>query len=162
MNWLDIVVIILLIIPAAAGLKTGLVKIVLVVAGVVVGVVVAGRTSIWLGERMTFISDPGVAKAAAFAFILVAILVLAVVAAAFIKRILSVLLLGWVDKLGGAVLGLIVGAVFWGAILTMWVKFLGPGATITESALAAFLLDGFPIVLGLLPEEFDSVRAFFQ
>jgi membrane protein required for colicin V production len=161
-NWLDIAIIILLIIPAVVGLKTGVIKILLVVIGVVVGVVLAGRFSGGLGERLTFFSDPGVAKAVAFAFILIAILVLAVIAAALLKRVITLLLLGWVDWLGGLVLGLIVGAVFWGAILTMWVKFLGPGDTITESALAGFLLDGFPIVLGLLPSEFDSVRAFFQ
>ena len=162
MNWLDIALVILLLIPVFIGLKAGIIKILLTVAGVIVGVVLAGRLSGPLGDRLTFISNPGTAKVVAFVFILVAVMVLAAVAAFLIRKAVSAILLGWVDKLVGAVLGLILGAIFWGAILTMWVKFLGPGDTITGSALAGFLLDGFPIVLGLLPAEFDSVRSFFQ
>jgi membrane protein required for colicin V production len=162
MNWLDIVIIIVLIVPAFIGLKTGIIKILLTVAGLVVGVVLAGRFSTGLGERMTFISNTGVAKVVAFAIILLVVMALAAVAAAFLKGIASTLLLGWVNRLGGAVLGLVLGGIFIGAILTMWVKFLGPGSTITDSALAGFLLNGFPVVLGLLPSDFRSVRSFFQ
>jgi len=162
MNWLDIALVILLLIPAFIGLKAGIIKILLTVAGVIVGVVLAGRLSGPLGERLTFISSPGTAKVVAFVFILVAVVVLAAVAAFLLRKVVSAILLGWVDKLVGAVLGLLLGAIFWGAILTMWVNFLGPGDTITGSALAGFLLDGFPIVLGLLPAEFDSVRSFFK
>jgi membrane protein required for colicin V production len=153
MNWLDIVIVVLLVVPALIGLKTGVIKIFLTVAGVIIGVVLAGRFSTPLGERLTFISDPGIAKVVAFALILVVVMILAAV---------SAFLLGWVNWLGGAVLGLFLGFVFMGAILTMWVKFLEPGSTIKESVLAGFLLDGLPIVLGLLPSDFDSVRSFFQ
>jgi membrane protein required for colicin V production len=162
MNWLDIAIIIMIVVPALIGLKVGIVKILFAVAGLIIGVVLAGRLSGPLGERLTFIADPGIAKVAAFAFILIAVLVLAAVAAALLAKFLSMTLLGWVNRLGGAVLGLFLGFVFWGAVLTMWVKFLGPGDTITESVLAGFLLDGFPVVLGLLPSDFDSVRSFFK
>jgi membrane protein required for colicin V production len=162
MNWLDIAIIIMLVVPALIGLKIGVIKILLTVIGVIVGVVLAGRFSPWLGERMTFISDPGIAKVAAFAIILIVVLVLAAVAAALFKKAASLVLLGWVNRLGGAVLGLALGGLFWGAILTMWVKFLGAGSTITDSVMAGFLLNGFPVVLGLLPSDFDSVRSFFR
>jgi membrane protein required for colicin V production len=33
---------------------------------------------------------------------------------------------------------------------------------VTESFLAGVLLDKFPLVLALLPSEFDTVRDFFQ
>ena len=49
-----------------------------------------------------------------------------------------------------------------GALLAAWVKFFGAGETIIQSILAGFLLDNFPLVLGLLPQEFDAVRSFFQ
>ena len=162
MNWLDIVIVVMLVVPALIGLKTGVIKILLTVAGVIVGVVLAGRFSTPLGERLTFISDPGIAKVVAFALILVVVMILAAVAAIMLKKIISALLLGWVNWLAGAVFGLFLGFVLMGAILTMWVKFLGAGSTITDSVLAGFLLNGLPIVLGLLPSDFDSVRSFFQ
>jgi membrane protein required for colicin V production len=79
-----------------------------------------------------------------------------------VKWALSAVLLGWVNRLGGAVLGFILGAFFCGAVLTMWVKYIGIGDTVSGSALARFLLDGFPLALGLFPAEFDSVRDFFD
>jgi len=70
-------------------------------------------------------------------------------------------MLGWVNHLGGAVFGLVLGAIFCGALLATWVKFLGATGAITESNLAFILVDFFPVVLALLPEEFDAVRSFF-
>lgn len=162
MNWLDIVIIIVIVIAGLAGLKVGIIKALLTVAGVVVGVVLAGRLSTWLGGRLTFISNPGAAKAAAFAIILVVVIIIFLVAAALLNKIISSILLGWVNRLGGAVLGLFLAGVFIGAVLTMWVKFLGAGNTIQDSVMAGFLLNSFPVVLGLLPSDFNSVRSFFR
>jgi len=39
---------------------------------------------------------------------------------------------------------------------------LGAGSIITESIVAAILLDRFPLILALLPDEFDVIRSFFQ
>jgi len=43
----------------------------------------------------------------------------------------------------------------------LWVKFLGMADTILESSLATMLLDRLPMVLALLPQEFDIIRSFF-
>ena len=131
-------------------------------AGIIVGVVLAGRFSESLGGSLTFISDPGWARIAAFAIILIGVMVIASVLAAVLKKVVSAVLLGWVNRLGGAVLGFILGFFFCGALLSMWVNFLGIGSTLSDSALANLLLDGFPVILALLPAEFDSVRDFFQ
>lgn len=162
MNWLDIVILILIVIPTLIGLKIGIIKTLFTVAGIIVGVVLAGRFSESLGGSLTFISDPGWANIAAFAIILIGVMLIASVLAAVLKNVLSAVLLGWVNRLGGAVLGFIMGFFFCGVLLSMWVKFLGIGSTVSESALANLLLDGFPVILALLPAEFDSVRDFFQ
>jgi hypothetical protein len=56
----------------------------------------------------------------------------------------------------------VLGAILCGALLATWVKFLGVTGAITESNLASILVDFFPLVLALLPDEFDAVRPFFQ
>ncbi len=162
MNWLDIVILILLVVSILTGLKIGLIKAVLSLVGVVVGVVLAGQYSVALAGHLTFISQPSLAKIAAFAIILIVVMIIAAVLASIIKWAVSAVMLGWVNRLGGAVFGLVLGAIFCGALLAMWVKFLGIAETVEESALAGLLLDGFPMVLTLLPGEFDSVRSFFQ
>jgi len=162
MNWLDIVILILIVVSILTGLKIGLIKAVLSMVGVVVGVVLAGQYSVALAEHLTFISQPSLAKIAAFAIILIVVMIIAAVLASLIKWAVSAVMLGWVNRLGGAVFGLVLGAIFCGALLAMWVKFLGITEAVDESALAVLLLDNFPVVLALLPGEFDSIRSFFQ
>ncbi|MGB2885089.1 MAG: CvpA family protein, partial [Dehalococcoidia bacterium] len=80
-----------------------------------------------------------------------------------VRGFLGFLLLGWIDKFGGLVFGLVMGGVVAGALLSIVSKFFSSRveATVADSALAAFLLDKFPFVLYLLPKEFDAVRQFF-
>lgn len=162
MNWLDIIIIVLIAVPAFIGLKAGIIKALFTVAGVIVGVVLAGRFSDSLAGVLTFISDSGIAKVVAFAIILIAVMIIATVAAKLVKWAVSAVLLGWIDRLGGAILGLVLGMIFCGAVLTMWVNYLDISSVIEESIMAGVLLNGFPIALGLLPAEFDSVRSFFR
>jgi len=162
MNWLDIVITVAIVIPILIGLKIGMIKAALSLAGLIVGVIVAGRYYLPLSEKLSFISSASVAEITAFIIILVGIMVIAGVLAKLLKWTASVMMLGWVNHLGGAVFGLLLGAIFCGALLATWVKFLGETTAITESNLAFILVDFFPVVLALLPDEFDSVRPFFQ
>lgn len=162
MNWLDIAIIVILAINVFVGLKMGLIKIVLGLVGMVVGVVLAGQFYSQLAEQLTFISSEGVANVVAFAIIFLGILIIAMIVAGLLKQVASVVMLGWVNRLGGIVLGVLMGGVTCAALLAAWVKFFGAGDTIINSLLAGVLLDSLPVVLGLLPAEFDSVRTFFQ
>ena len=162
MSWLDIAIIVVIGITAFVGLKNGIIKTVLTLAGVIVGVILAGLFYVALADRLTFIPQETLARVAAFAIILIAVILIASIIAGVLKWLASIVLLGWVNRLGGAFLGLIMGAIFCGALLAIWTKFLGIAEPIAESALATFLLDRFPVVLALLPAEFDSVRSFFQ
>ncbi len=162
MSWLDIVLTVILIVAIAGGLKIGLIKAALSLAGLIVGVILAGRFYVPLSELLSFIPQAGAAKVVAFAIILVGIMVIASVAALFLKWVASVTMLGWVNRLGGAIFGLLLGAIFCSALLATWIKFLGIGGIISKSALAVILIDRFPAVLALLPDEFDVIRSFFQ
>jgi membrane protein required for colicin V production len=164
MSWLDIAIIVVIVIPTLLGLKNGLVKALFTIVGLIVGIVLAGR---YYDQLATLISDAAWAKIAAYVIILVAVSVLASWAAALVKNFLKAIMLNWVNRLGGAVLGFIMGAFFCGAILSLWVSLIdsgliGTSAVIQDSFLASFLLDKFPVVLGLLPSEFDPVKDFFQ
>ena len=161
MNWLDIVIIVLIAIPTLIGLKIGIIKAALSLAGVILGTILAGHYYAALAEQLTFVSQDNLAKIAAFAIILIGVMIIASILAAVLKWVVSAVMLGWVNRLGGVVFGLLLGGVFCGALLAIWANFLGTGA-ITSSGLATLLLDRFPMVLALLPEEFDAVRSFFQ
>lgn len=162
MNWLDAILIIFGIIALLGGLKTGLIKSILPLAGLIIGLFLALRYYEPFGELMPFLPQPTVAKWVAFAIILMAVLLIAGGLARLVSWGFSSLMLGWLDHLIGAIWGLLFGAVVYAALLAIWVKFFGQAAVITGSPLATFLLDHFPTVLGLLPDEFEAVHNLFR
>ena len=162
MNWLDIVIVVVLSVSTFFGLRIGIIKAVLSLVGLTVGIILAGRFYDPLSEQLSFIPQTDVAKIVAFTIILIGIMIIAAILARFLKWTASLIMLNWVNHLGGAVFGLTLGAIFCGALLAIWVKWLGVGSTITESIASAFLLEQFPLILALLPDEFDTIRSFFQ
>jgi membrane protein required for colicin V production len=162
MNWLDVVIIIVVAGAAIGGLLIGLIAAAGSLLGIIVGIILAGRYYLPLSQHLSFISSEGTARVVAFIIILVGVMLIAAVLVLLLRWMARLIKLGWIDRLGGAFLGLVTGTLLCAAILAMWAKFAGAGDSITGSALASWLLDGFPIVLGLLPAEFDAVRAFFQ
>ncbi len=161
MYWLDIAIIVAIAIAILIGLRIGIIRAVLSLAGLIVGVILAGRYYLPLSQQLSFIPYENAAKVVAFAIILIGVMVIAGVLASLLKWAASAIMLGWVNRLGGAVFGLFLGAIFCGALLAIWVKFFDIAA-ISESNLAAILLDRLPVVLALLPDEFDAVRSFFR
>ena len=162
MNWLDIVILVVMVTAGFTGLRIGLIKAALSLAGLIVGVILAGRLYVPLSERLTFIPQANVAEITAFAIILVGVMLVASVAAKLLKWAASVVMLGWVNHLGGAVFGLVLGGILGGALLATWVKFLGITDAVSQSSLAIMLLDRFPVVLALLPDQFETIRSFFE
>jgi membrane protein required for colicin V production len=154
MNWLDIVIIVTIVIAGVTGLWVGLIRAVLSLAGLVVGIILAGRYYLPLSEKLSFIPQETAAKVVAFTIILLGVMAITLVLAWLLTKIASVTMLGWVNRLGGAVFGLILGIVIWGAILASWVNFFGTSETITDSILAGVLLDYLPLGLWLLPGDF--------
>jgi membrane protein required for colicin V production len=161
-NWLDIVLVVLIGLATFIGLRKGIIKMALTLGGLVLGIFLAGRYYTSFSEHLTLISSPTWAKVAAFAIIFIGIMAAAAIVAHFLEKAASAIMLGWANRLVGAVLGFLVGAMFCGAVLAIWVKYLGVSGAITDSNIAPILLDHFPKVLALLPDEFDGIRAFFD
>ena len=161
MNWVDVVIIIYLGLSIVLGFARGLIRTLLSIIGTIVGILLASYFYKQLGDILTFISNRDVADIVAFIVILLASMGIAALIALVLRSIIKAIMLGWVDRLGGTVLGLILGALAVSAILAIIVKYTST-SIITDSKLAGFFLDKFPIVLGLLPSEFDNIRNFFK
>lgn len=161
MNWLDILILVALVVPAFIGLRMGIIRAALSLVGLIVGVVLAGNFYEPVSKLFGFINNQDVANIVAFVLILVVVMVLASLLARTLKFVAKVTMLGWVDHVGGAAFGFLLGAILWSALLATWVQFFGSGL-VTGSFLAGVLLDKFPMILALLPSEFDAIRDFFQ
>jgi membrane protein required for colicin V production len=161
MNWLDIVLIVLLFIPTFMGLRKGLIKTALSFAGLIIGIVLAGRFYDSLSVIFGFTNNETLANVLAFVLILTVVYIIALLLAKLLRSIAQSLLIGWVDNLGGAIFGLLSGFLLLGAILAVITKFTGSDV-IAQSFMARLMLDYFPVVLGLLPEDFKAIKDFFQ
>jgi membrane protein required for colicin V production len=161
MNWVDIVIIIYLALSIISGFAQGLIRTLLSIIGLIIGIILAAHFYKQLGNILTFISNRDVANIIAFIIILLVIMGIAALIAHLLRSLIKAIMLGWIDRLGGAVLGLILGALSVSAILAIVVKYTNT-SLITDSKFAGFFLDKFPLVLGLLPSEFDNIRNFFK
>jgi uncharacterized membrane protein required for colicin V production len=141
---------------------------VLPLGSIVLGIALAGLFYNSVADLLsTWIDSRG--QATIIAFILIVVLV--IIGSVELFLILSSLagkrptipFTGWVDTLGGAVAGFVIGAILAGAVLSFMTKYPSGGVdtTVSDSALAGFFLNQFPLVLHLLPREFDSVRQLF-
>ncbi len=172
MNWLDIVIIVIAGICAYIGWRQGLIRAAFSIVGLIVGIVVAGQLADVLAEK---ISGAQWAYFVSFAIILIVVLVIANIVGGILKQFTKFLMIGWLDSLGGLVLGFFIGAIAIAAILSSagaWASLpehdiaeaarQGMSKAIGDSFLAELLIDKFRLVLGLLPSKFDAIREFFD
>ncbi len=162
MNWLDIVILIVLAVFFFGGLKNGIIKTLVSLAGLVAGTALAGQYYPILTPYLTFIPEITIANIVAFIIILIAMIVISTVAAVLLTGIAKAILLGWLNGLLGGVFGILMGVITVSVLLAVWVKFRGPSDVIEESRLAVTLLNYFPFILSLLPSDFGSIREFFH
>jgi len=146
MNWLDILIIVVLILLGVAGLRQGMIRTVFGIAGLIGGIVLAGRYYDDLATRL-FPSGAIWGNIAAYAIILLATLLVAGVIGWLIAKLVNFAALGWLDRVMGFILGVVIGGLLCAAILAIAVKFYpGMEATISQSVIARFLVGGFPLL----------------
>ena len=106
MNFIDIIILILLILGGLNGLRQGLIKALANLIGWVVALIFAAKYTNTLAPLMSAISvDPVVQKIAAFAFIVLFIVVLTWIVGAVLNKLLKTLKLGPLNRLAGGVFG---------------------------------------------------------
>jgi membrane protein required for colicin V production len=162
MNWLDILILVVLIISAISGLVSGFIKTVFSLVGLIVAIILAGKYYVSLADHLGFIHSEAAAHIVAFLIIFLVVILVATILGFIFTKIASAILLGWLNRILGAALGVVMGGLTIAALLALWVHFMGSSATFEQSGLAKFLLDKVPIVLGLLPGEFGGIKDYFR
>ncbi|GAI98268.1 unnamed protein product, partial [marine sediment metagenome] len=141
MNWLDIVIIVVTVLSGIWGLRQGIIKTAFGIAGLIGGIVLAGR---YYDELAALLSPAGAtwANIAAYAIILLATLVVAGVIGRFVAKLIHLVLLEWLDRLVGFILGVFIGGLLYAVILAIVAKYdPGTEAVISQSLIAKFLME---------------------
>ena len=164
MNWLDIAIALIIVTFTISAFSSGLIREVVTLVSAVVGVVFAGLFYDDLArDVLVFIHDDEAALFFAFLALLGSVYLTGQLIAMMLKQMASLLLLGWVDKIGGAAFGFVKGLVVVEVLLILLVTYpqIGLKKEIDGSALASVFLDAVPLLLVLLPDEFERhVDAF--
>ena len=161
MNWLDLVFIAILALGAYIGLRSGLIQTAFMAVGLLMGVLLAGRMSggldTWLTDNLFGENLPvpmaqaatkeSVVTIVSYALIILMAFIIAVVIAVVARRIANILLLGFVDRLGGVALGLATGAAISGAAI-IGMAYITYNVELADEGLAASVVDNFPQVPG--------------
>ena len=121
MNWLDFVLIGILVVGAVVGIRIGLIRAALTVVGVYVGWLLAGQWSDDVGALFAdALDNDTLVTVISYAIIIIGALIVSSIAAKVIKPLLTVFTLGLsglVDKLVGLALGLLIGVAISGALI---------------------------------------------
>lgn len=162
MNWLDIVIIVIASIGGILGWRVGIIRVAFTIIGCILGVILAGQLGETLGNRMGFIENQNAANVAGFAATFGITFLGASLASSLLQKFLKIFLLGWIDKVSGAVLGTGV-AIF--AVTAMIIAaasfpFSGMDKSIENSDFSPPLADNVPFILNLLPEKYRDVLSY--
>ena len=151
-NWVDFVILAILALPAIAGFRFGLIKAVTSLASIILGIMLA--TALWRQAADiagAFVSDERAAAFIGYLSILLIVIIAGVVVSYVLRTILTMLLLGWVDKVGGVLLGLFIGCIIVAAFIFALESFGGTvgGDALAESGLSGYFEFLIPILRGI-------------
>lgn len=127
MSWLDFVIIVTWGLGVIVGWRMGLFGAIFTTVGLIVGVLLAARLSDNVSALITnSVASDTVATVVAYGIILFAVFVAAQLLRFMVKGIkgaIKMTPLGWVDSLGGVALGLVMGVVLSGALITVLARY---------------------------------------
>jgi membrane protein required for colicin V production len=121
MNIFDWVLVAVFVIGALLGLKWGLVQSILNFIAVYVAMLVGAQIADGLVARVTDdVQNESVATAIGYVVIFLSVFIIAQIVGKIIRPMLTIIFLGWVDKLGGVVVGVLLGGILvTGAVTAM-------------------------------------------
>jgi membrane protein required for colicin V production len=121
MNIFDWVLVAVFVVGALLGLKWGLVQSILNFIAVYVAMLVGAQIADGLVARVTDdVQNESVATAIGYVVIFLSVFIIAQIVGKIIRPMLTIIFLGWVDKLGGVVVGVLLGGILvTGAVTAM-------------------------------------------
>jgi len=160
MNWLDVVLLIVLLLSTVSAFQKGFSREVIGIAAAIIGLM----CGIWFyglagAALLPYVSSPQVANFLGFFIVFITCLVLGAVVSAVVRRFVKTVGLSWFDRLLGAVFGLVRGTLVSVAVITALVAFApavaanSAPAAVAESRIAPYVVSGASFLVALAPRE---------
>jgi membrane protein required for colicin V production len=155
-TWLEPAITAIVVASTLIGAWRGLIRTVAGLIGLVLAAFFAGRVAAWVDPVLKnphVPPHPPVNGATAFVIAFLMIYIAVEFAAGLLRWLARMLLLGWVDRLGGAILGFIRGVIL-AMVLVVGLELFGKAsfnATVRDSAFAVWLWQNAPALAGMIP-----------
>ena len=159
MNWLDLVLLLILVWFAVAGTTAGVLRESVTLLAALLAVLLAGLLHDELAaDILVTVDNPRTARIAAFLIIFIAVLGAGQIAAVLLKGVAMALALGPLDRIGGLIAGVLKGIVIVEAVLFLFARYHVTSMVdaMDGSLVTPFFLRGLPFVLTFLPGEFRA------
>jgi membrane protein required for colicin V production len=154
-NWLDAIIIGILAFSTFIGVRRGLLRSVAAIVGLVLAALFAGKLAALIDPTLAqaHIQHPPINGATTFVIAFVAIVVAVEYVAGLLVWVQRLMLLGWVDRLGGALFGLARGVLLSMILLAGFAQFGSTNfnSTIRQASVAVWLWKNVPSVTSMLP-----------
>ncbi len=160
MTGLEIIVILIICLSIFISLRRGITREIFSIIGLVGGIVFASRFYEFPSQFLThWIKNPMITKGLGFISILVIANILIQLMGYLIYRLLKILALGPLDRLGGIFFGLVRGLIIITIIVIFLIKFpiLGLDKEVANSKIIGWFIPFIKALLAFLPEKFSSV-----
>jgi membrane protein required for colicin V production len=158
MNGLDIAILCILGFTLIRGIMTGLVQSVSGVIGAVAGFYGAYFYYPVLAKFLGKWVEPGsVLNIASFFVIFCAVVIVVTIIGRLLKWVMKIVFLGWVDKLGGGLIGLLKGGIIVAVLVIALTSFLPPKSSVLKNSSLLPYVSGFSeVMMELVPSDFKS------
>ena len=166
MNWLDIVLAIILGGSIVAGFARGFARVGVGLAATIVGLILGiwfyGAAGAFL---LPYVSHRGFANLAGFLLVFFGVLLVGSLVGWMLAKLLKWAGLGWLDRLMGAVFGLLRGLLIGIGLVMALLAFAPkpPPSSVVESRLAPYVIDAARVLVAIAPRELrDGFHASYE
>ena len=164
MNAIDIIILATLALSLIMGFFWGLIRQVIALVGLAGGLILAGQYYAGAADFLHgsdgkgLVADENWARIIAFVGIMILFSLLLGIVGSTLRLVARLLFLGWLDRLLGAVLGLLIALTLTTSMVIVATVFPVPGLSdgVRDSQVAQMLSGYIPVVLAMLPQEFHQ------
>ena len=162
MNILDIIILVCLVPAVIVGIWKGFISQAMAVVSILVGVWASSRFAgvvvEWLGKYLT-ISEP-VMKVISFILILILVIVLLYLAGKMLEGVVKLVMLGWVNRLLGALFALAAGVLILGVVVLAFNALNNAFHLVKPSVLSDSVL--YPVIKDIADSVFPHLKSLFK
>jgi membrane protein required for colicin V production len=158
LNWVDAAILAVIAGLTYSSFHAGLIREIVTIVGAALAVVLAGLLyDDFARDVEVGVKDQQTARVVAFCIIFGATILASQLIAIFLKQAAALLMLGPLDSMGGAAIGLLKALILIEAALIVAITFpkLGLEDSVRDSVLGSLLVDGLPFLRPMLPDEFQ-------